>query len=157
MESMMMSKYHYIDCGLDNVYISGLQFHVDDAGDEIFTIPAINQLHKLISAGIVQHEHGISGDELRFLRSEMGLTQHELAQFVHHDKQAIGRWERSEFPIDSKAEALIRRIAIEKLNLNVELGIEELSKKSVPSALSQQINIQFENDNSHPSYELLAA
>ncbi|MDL2203547.1 helix-turn-helix domain-containing protein [Brucella intermedia] len=151
-----MNKYHYIECGLDNVYISGLQFQLDDAGDEIFTIPAINQLHKLIASGIVQHEHGISGDELRFLRTEMGLTQHELAQFVHHDKQTIGRWERGEFPIDSKAEALIRRIAIEKLKLDVNLGIEELSKKSVPAAKSQQINIQLENDNSHPNYELLA-
>ncbi|MDM7852343.1 helix-turn-helix domain-containing protein [Pseudochrobactrum kiredjianiae] len=151
-----MSKYHYIECGLDNVYINGLQFQRDDAGDEIITIPAINELHSLIATGIVTHEHGISGQELRYLRSEMGLTQSELAQFVHQDKQTIGRWERGEFAIDSKAEALIRRIAIEKLKLKVELGIEELSKKSVPSLNMQQINIQFENDNSSHSYELVA-
>lgn len=152
-----MNKYHYVECGLNNVYISGLQFQKDDAGDVIITIPAINELHSLIATGIVQHEHGISGDELRFLRSEMGLTQSELAQFVHQDKQSIGRWERGEFNIDSKAEAMIRQYAIEKLGLDVKLGIEELSKKSVPSAQSQQINIQFENDNSDHSYELLAA
>lgn len=151
-----MSKYHYIECGLDNVYINGLQFQRDDAGDEIITIPAINELHSLIATGIVTHEHGISGQELRYLRSEMGLTQSELAQFVHQDKQTIGRWERGEYAIDSKAEALIRRIAIEKLKLKVELGIEELSKKSVPSLSMQQINIQFENDNSNHSYELVA-
>ncbi|MBX8785526.1 transcriptional regulator, partial [Ochrobactrum sp. GRS2] len=85
-----MSKYHYIECGLDNVYINGLQFQRDDAGDEIITIPAINELHSLIATGIVTHEHGISGQELRYLRSEMGLTQSELAQFVHQDKQTIG-------------------------------------------------------------------
>ncbi|MBX8811180.1 helix-turn-helix transcriptional regulator [Ochrobactrum sp. MR34] len=151
-----MSKYHYIECGLDNVYINGLQFQRDDAGDEIITIPAINELHSLIATGIVTHEHGISGQELRYLRSEMGLTQSELAQFVHQDKQTIGRWERGEFAIDSKAEALIRRIAIEKLKLKVDLGIEELSKKSVPSLSVQQINIQFENDNSSHNYELVA-
>jgi transcriptional regulator with XRE-family HTH domain len=59
----------------------------------------------------------MTGPELRFIRTEMGMTQAELAKVVHHDAQSVGRWERNEFPIDQTAEALIRLLAIEKLEL----------------------------------------
>lgn len=151
----MMSSYHYTECGLQNVFIDGLEFVFDDEGDEIITIPAVNDLHQVIALGIVSHEHGISGDELRFLRTAMGYTQAELATLVHHDKQSIGRWERDEYSIDSSAEAIIRRLSIEKLALDVSSGIDELSRRSVPSIQTQTINIKKTNDND--AYELIAA
>lgn len=150
-----MSSHHYTECGLQNVVIEGLEFIVDDEGDEIITIPAINELHHMIAKGIVSHEHGISGDELRFLRTEMGYTQSELAELVHHEKQSIGRWEREEFDIDGTAEAIIRRLAIEKLSLDLDPGMDELSRRSVPSAQTQPITIKKSNDNGE--YELLIA
>ena len=150
-----MSSHHYTECGLQNVFIEGLKPCIDDDGDEVFTIPAINELHRVIAHGIVSHEHGMSGDELRFLRTEMGYTQAELALLVHYDKQSIGRWERGEFDIESAAEAIIRRLAIEKLSLKISSGIDELSRMSVPSVKTQPINIKKTNKNG--SYELLAA
>ncbi len=40
-----MSNHHYTECGLQNVFIEGLTPVIDDDGDEIITIPAINELH----------------------------------------------------------------------------------------------------------------
>lgn len=152
----MNSSHHYTECGLMNVYIDGIAVEMDDDGDEIITIPAVNELHHVIALGIVQHEKGMSGDELRFLRTEMGLTQAELANLVHRDKQSIGRWERDEIDIDSTSEAIIRRMAIEKLGLPVQAGIDELSRRSVPTVDEQPIKIQ-KVDNDQVTYELLAA
>jgi len=152
-----MNSHHYTECGLQNVFIDGLEFVVDDEGDEIITIPAVNELHRVIALGIVSHEHGMSGEELRFLRTEMGYTQAELAALVHHEKQSIGRWERGEFDLDSSAEAIIRRLAIEKLELNAHKGMEELSRSSVPTAKAQPINIRKTNDNEATGYQLLEA
>lgn len=152
----MNSSHHYTECGLLNVYIEGIAVEVDDDGDEIITIPAVNELHHVIALGVVSHEKGISGDELRFLRSEMGFTQAEMAQLVHRDKQSIGRWERDEIEIDSASEALIRRLAIEKLNLPLEVGIDDLSRRSVPTVDEQPIKIQKNNNHDRP-YELLVA
>lgn len=152
-----MTSHHYTECGLQNVFIDGLEIVVDDEGDDIITIPAVNELHRVIALGIVSHEHGISGDELRFLRTEMGYTQAELAAVVHHDKQSVGRWERGEFDIDSSAETIIRRLAIEKLNLDAEEGVDELSRKSVPTVKTQPINIRKTGCNDNSSYELTAA
>ncbi|MDB5523895.1 MAG: transcriptional regulator [Rhizobium sp.] len=153
---MKTVDHHYTECGLKNVMISGIEVQIDDDGDEVITIPAVGQLHALIALGIVNHPKGISGDELRFLRTEMGLTQAELSGLVHRDKQSIGRWERGEIEIDSSAEALIRRLAIEKLKLPTDAGIDELSRRSIPTAEVQTIQISKVKNNGH-QYELMAA
>ncbi len=141
-------KYHYTECGLNNVIIEGLNVFPDDEGDDVVEIPFINELHLAIASGIVMHDQGISGAELRFLRSEMGMTQAELAALVHKDKQTVGRWERAEWEIDSTSETIIRRFAIEKLDLDVTDGIDVLSQKSVATAHEQTISI-IANDNSY--------
>ncbi|MER8777601.1 helix-turn-helix domain-containing protein [Mesorhizobium sp. M0977] len=148
-----MNSHHYTECGLKNVYIDGLEFVVDDEGDEIITIPAVNELHGVISLGIISHKHGISPEELRFLRTEMGYTQSELATLVHHDKQSVGRWERGEYDIDSSAETIIRQLAIEKLGLEPGFGMEELSRRSIPTVKTQPIQIHHNDEG----YQLLSA
>ncbi len=139
-------KYHYTECGLNNVIIEGLSVVLDDEGDEVVEIPFINDLHRAIASGIVLHDQGISGAELRFLRSEMGMTQAELASLVHKDKQTVGRWERTEWEIDSTSETIIRKLAVEKLSLDVDDGIDVLSQKSIATAHEQPISI-IANDN----------
>jgi transcriptional regulator with XRE-family HTH domain len=145
-----MTDHHYTECGLQNVYIHGIKPMVDDDGDDVILVSGINTLHRVIAEGIVSHPKGMNGSELRFLRTEMGLTQSEMASFVHRDKQTIGRWERSEKEIDSVSEALIRKLAIEKLELKVNLKMEQLSRNSVPTAEVQPININVVDDG----YEL---
>lgn len=150
-----MASHHYTESGLKNVYIDGILIEQDDDGDDTITIPAINELHKVIALGIVSHEKGIDGAELRFLRTEMGKTQAELAALVHRDKQTIGRWERGESEIDSTAEALMRQLAIEALELPFSEGIEVLSQRSVPTAEPQNINIEAQ-DGGREGYRLAA-
>jgi DNA-binding transcriptional regulator YiaG len=140
-------NYHYTECGLNNIIIEGLSVLTDDDGDEVIEIPYINELHRAISSGIVLHEQGISGAELRFLRSEMGITQAELATLLHKDKQTVGRWERAEFEIDGTSETIIRKYAIERLGLEITDGIDVLSKKSVSTAKDQTISITAANNS----------
>jgi DNA-binding transcriptional regulator YiaG len=150
-----MAAYHYRECGLDNVTIDGVVPCQDDDGDEVITIPNITGLHREIASAIVQHKAGISGKELRFLRTEMGMTQAELANVVHHDTQSIGRWERGEVPIDPSAEVLIRLLAVERLDLKATAdSLEELSRWCVSKAAPQPIKI---DGNDPANYRLLEA
>ena len=112
-----MSAYRYTDSGLDNVMIEGVNLLPDDSGDECLTIPNVNGLHKTIAHGIVVRRGSISGRELRFIRTEMGMTQAQLAEMLHREPLAISRWERGECPIDANAEALVRLHAIQTLKL----------------------------------------
>jgi DNA-binding transcriptional regulator YiaG len=150
----MANEYRYEECGLDNVVIHGMEIVVDDAGDEVYSIPNVMGLHHVIAHCIITADHGISPDELRFLRTEMGLTQAELAQLVKKDHQTIGRWERGEKPIDPNAEVVIRVIAAEKLEIDKGVSMEELARRCIPSAEFKTIAI----DGSNPeNYRLLAA
>jgi DNA-binding transcriptional regulator YiaG len=137
-----MEAYHYRESGLDNVLVYGMMPCVDDDGDKVVTIPNIAGLHRAIAKQIVTHEAGISGKELRFLRTEIGMTQAELAKVVHHDAQSVARWEKSECPIAPTAEALIRLLAVQRLRLDVQFEpIEVLSERCVAAAAPQPILI----------------
>jgi DNA-binding transcriptional regulator YiaG len=133
--------YKYTECGLDNVVIKNMPMIIDDAGEEVYEIRNVVGLHRVIATCIVRHPRGISPKELRFLRTEMGLTQAELAEIVKKDHQTIGRWERGETPIDQNAEALIRLLAAEKLDLLRDETIEEVVRSCVPTAEVQVITI----------------
>ena len=145
-----MSPYRYTECGLDHVMINGVQFIQDDAGESVTTIPNIDGLHRAIATGIISKSGNLTVKELRFLRTEMGMTQAELAAIVHREPLAISRWERGETElIDANAETLIRLFAKEKLNLEIDVTVEDMSQKSVQSALSLEIEIDGSNTDDY--------
>ncbi len=150
----MEKEYRYTASGLENVILVGLAECVDDEGETCVTIPHINQLHKAIATGIVMRNGGMSGGELRFLRTMMGMTQAELAKAVNRDAQTVGRWERQEFENDPNAEALIRLIAMDRLALDLDAPVEEVTGWCVQTAEAQPIRIDASNPN---DYKLLAA
>ena len=45
-------KYHYTECGLNNIVIEGLSVLIDDDGDEVVEIPYINELHCAIAPAL---------------------------------------------------------------------------------------------------------
>lgn len=137
--------YLYKASGLDNVLLVGLLAARDDDGDDCVTIPNVNGLHKAIAEAIVNRPRGISGKELRFLRTLMGKTQAELAQEVHKDGQSLGRWEREEIAIDPNAEALIRLMARENLGLKLDAPVDEVTGWCVQTADKQWIRIDARN------------
>jgi DNA-binding transcriptional regulator YiaG len=147
------NQYRYTASGLDNVYLVGLPRFPDRAGDETITIPYINQLHRLLRQQVAEKVTGLDHKEIRFLRSELGLTQAQLAQHVHKDAQTIGRWERGETPIDGSSEAVLRAMALEDLGER-RVSMSELSLRSVQSTASHAYKI----DASDPAhYRALAA
>ena len=131
---MTRLDYRYDECGLDNVILVGLDTCEDDDGEAVITIRNINILHRAITEGIARKPSGITGRELRFLRTELGLTQAELATVVSKDAQTVGRWERSEWPIDPTAETVIRVMALQHVDATTLPAIEEMAGWSVASA-----------------------
>lgn len=149
-----MSEYHYTECGLDNVFIEGALEFGDDADEESVMVPAVGQLHRVIAEGIVTHPAKMAGQELRFLRTELGLTQAQLAEIVKVTLLTVSRWERNETPVNDAAEMLVRLHSVEKLGLDVNLDVESVSGKVTAAARTQEIRI----DGSNPEhYQLLDA
>ena len=110
------NAFHYTACGLPNVWVQGIHA-VDDEGEETIRIPNIRGLHRLIARTIVESDGRLTGAEVRFLRSEMGMTQIALAGLVHRKRLTVSRWEREESIVDGAADALIRIFASHRLGL----------------------------------------
>ena len=148
------APYRYTACGLDNVFIYGMIPVVDDEGQEVYGVKRIGSLHRAIALQIVVRANSMDGKELRFIRTEMGMTQAELGKLLHKEALTVGRWERGETPIDANAETVIRIMAIEELKLTPDVSTGELASFSVPTAQPRLIDI----DGSDPeNYRPLAA
>lgn len=136
-----MMEYLYLESGLDNVIIEGIGVVVDDAGEESVTIPNINGLHRAIALAILRKHSAVSGKELRFLRTEIGLTQAELAGIVHKEPLTISRWERGEQTIEPNAEAVLRLYAAKKLELDLGADIDVISGWCITRAETPPLRI----------------
>lgn len=137
---MTTLDYRYIECGLDNVILEGFPVGIDDAGEDIITVPNINVLHQVILHSVASKPSGLQGKELRFVRSELGLTQAQLAEIVRKDAQTVGRWERGDTSIDETSELIVRIRALQHLGEELPL-VEELSKLTIRSSVEPPIMI----------------
>ncbi|MBL4556499.1 MAG: helix-turn-helix transcriptional regulator [Rhodobacteraceae bacterium] len=95
----------------------------------------------MIAEGIVQLPSKMTGKELRFLRTEMGLTQEKLAETLKVTLLTVSRWEREENPIKDTAEMLIRLMAIKRLDLGAEMDVDSVSEKVTAAPRTDPIRI----------------
>ena len=133
MQERNLESYRYTECGLDGVYVKGLETLVDDHGEEVLHIRNVNGLHKLIARAIVHRDAAMSSLDLRFLRTEMGFTQSQLATPIHCDAKTIARWEKDQIPVPEAVEVNIRVLAVEKLDLEGCSPIKDISVKRASS------------------------
>jgi len=106
-------RYHYRECGLDHVFlVNGFEWNASPRGRTI-AIKDIDALHRAIGMHVSRHKKALSGDELRFLRQEMLMSQATLAHLLDVSEQTVHRWEAEKTSCPRAAEALIRRLYLE--------------------------------------------
>jgi putative transcriptional regulator len=103
--------YHYTESGLDNVFlVSGYEFA--DRGKTVI-IQDVDGLQRTIGFALARLRHRLTGAEFRFLRSELLLSQANLAKILGVKELTVGRWERGESEIPLSAEAVVRTMFLE--------------------------------------------
>ena len=86
--------HHYHDSGLDNVFLeNGYTVHDTVYGQGV-SIQDTEGLHKAIGRWLITTPKPLNGAELRFLRTEMELTQRDLAGILGTTEQTLRLWER---------------------------------------------------------------
>ena len=88
--------FKYEGCGLPNVWlVDGYKVKETPYG-EAFSIENIEDLHKAIGLHLVSLPRKLTGNELRFLRKEMGLSQKRFGNLVGRNEQSIAIWEKTD-------------------------------------------------------------
>ena len=86
--------YHYRECGLRNVWLTnGFDQHETAYGPGI-AIHDLPGLHRAIGRGLISKGGRMTGNELRFLRREMALSQAKLATLLGNEAQTVALWEK---------------------------------------------------------------
>ena len=91
-----MEKYHYTECGLDDVYLRNGFEYVDTDYGRAVSVRNAEELHLIIAGHIVSSTSDITGPQCRFLRVQMNLSQRELAKLFGLTDQAVAKWEKGE-------------------------------------------------------------
>jgi len=106
-----VKPYHYTECGLDNIFVSGLVVS-DDEGNNCLHIPNVQQLHDLIAVILLTNtSQCLSGKELYFIRSEIGLNTALLAEQSQISIDKLKRWEEQS-EIDNKTDINFKKFCL---------------------------------------------
>lgn len=101
-------KYHYLECGLDDVYLlNGFKRHESARGPSI-AIRDVDKLHRAIGEYLCLKKKELNGKEIRFLRRELLMSQSSLARLLDVGEQTVHRWETGKTTMPRAADALLR-------------------------------------------------
>lgn len=100
--------YHYTDSGLENVYLRDGYTALEIDDEEAVSIHDIDGLHKAIGQDIINQSPALTGNEIRFLRKEMSLTQSSFAAILSVSEDSVRGWENGRTDIPGPADKLIR-------------------------------------------------
>jgi len=105
--------YHYTESGLKNVYLRDGYNTIEIDGEEAVSIHDLAGLHKVISQSIIRKSPSLSGDEIRFLRKEMNLTQSLFASIISVSEDTVRGWENGRTSVTGPADKLIRGVYVD--------------------------------------------
>lgn len=102
--------YHYTMCGLPNVYlVNGYKEHKSPYGEGI-AIDDTKGLHKAIGLSLIEAKTRFSGDEIRFLRKEMLMSQKTLAEIFDVAEISVRKWENGSHALKGAGDRLLRAL-----------------------------------------------
>ncbi len=100
--------FHFVDCGLDHVYLVGIRYFEEPDGRVVAEIPAIKELMQLIAYDVVTSQRDLTGKQAKFLRKRLGKKATEFAQYVGVEPETLSRIENEKQPISLQVQKLAR-------------------------------------------------
>ena len=112
---MYDERYHYLECGLGDVYLVNGFERTESARGTNIAIRDIDTLHRAIGEHLCRDRKDLNGKEIRFLRREMLMSQTTLAHLFDVSEQTVHRWETGKASMSRAAEALLRFLYTDKV------------------------------------------
>jgi putative transcriptional regulator len=119
--------HHYLESGLDNVWIEGGFTKVTGPdGEESISITDLDGLHRCIAKILLQKTSSLTGAEFRFLRTELDLSQTTMASLCGRQERTVRDWEAGE-SVEEPANTIIRFVYEQRFNPSAKF--EDMSKQ----------------------------
>lgn len=118
-----MKRYHYTECGLDNVYLLNGYTIEGEGGDAVVSVHDIHDLHREIGMLLIEKPAKLSGKEIRFIRHSMDFSQKRLGVVLGVDYQSVLAWEKGKTKITKQTDIFLRTLFFAYLNRDSGLGV----------------------------------
>jgi putative zinc finger/helix-turn-helix YgiT family protein len=106
-----VGTHHYIECGLDAVYLEGIDTaNCKKCKESYISLPRVPELHNLIGQDLIQKKTLLNGNEIRFFRKNLGLSSKKFAKILSVDNATLSRWEHDRQEPTTAHDRLIRLI-----------------------------------------------
>ena len=149
--------YQYRESGLDNVYLVNGFDYVETAGGRNIIIQDIDGLHEAIGRFLINERKVLSGNEIRFLRHELDMSQDTLAGILDVTEQTVRRWEQNKLSIPRAADAILRSIYAEKIGGNKTISDILKRISDIEDEMDRALVFEEANDKWAPVDEAEAA
>ncbi len=138
--------YHYTGSGLSNIWLSnGYSEHETPYGPAV-SITDVEGLHKAIGLEIVyQPLKRLAGEEVRFLRLEMDLSQRALATMLSLREITVRKWEQNGCP-KGPAQILLRALYLLHISGNAQLKEIMERLRTLDCKTAVQMKLRFRDD-----------
>lgn len=107
----MKEAFHYVACGLPNVWLeNGYELSEGPNGKPQVKIYKLEELHDAIGLVLTEKDELLTGDEIRFLRTELGMSRKVLGEYLDNSPETIKKWESGENKIIKTADIVLRAL-----------------------------------------------
>lgn len=132
----LAKPHHLKGVGLPNVYLlNGVEIEDDPSYGRLITITDSPGLHRAIGFHIATKAEAMTGDEVRFLRKQMRMTQEALAQRLRVSAQTVANYEKGTTANIGPADSFVRmQYALHVLPKEVDADFLRRFMASITSA-----------------------
>jgi DNA-binding transcriptional regulator YiaG len=110
---VVRGNYAMKESGLPRVVLQGIQIiRCPKCGNEDPIIPHLDDLMGTLAFAVVMKPYRLTGEEIRFLRKYVLLTQEAFSRMLRVDKTTLSKWENNDDPIGEQSDLLVRCVAV---------------------------------------------
>lgn len=139
---METESYHYIESGLDNVWLhNGYDVDQDADFENLTRLMDVNGLHRSIAKTLLIKTAPLFGSEFKFLRTHCSLSQGDVADTIEITEEDVFKIEElSDKPVDSWQTDVLFRVYIsrflddEVLAKRIEDNLQNLGRETPVAA-----------------------
>lgn len=97
--------------GLHHITLQGVAMQrCASCGDEGIKIPRIGQLHRVLADYLIRQPRLLMGNEIRFLRTHLGLSTQDFSHRMGVTRETVSRWENARERMGEPTDHLLRAL-----------------------------------------------
>ena len=141
--------YQYKQSGLDNVWlVDGYQI-VNTPYGEAVQFEDATSLDLAIANALINQTEPLTGKEFRFLRQQIGMSQSDVASFMHVDPQSVAKRKKGQVSLPFANEAVMRFIYSSYQEKDAKIYPMLETMKAIDKAKNSRLELSFDKQRTH--------